>query len=77
MPSYKVPGSEVEVAFASQKNYISLYILKEAVLDEFRPALAGLNLGKGCVRYTKPEKMDYEVIEQLLAASRDSDSPIC
>ena len=77
MPSYKVPGSEVEVAFASQKNYISLYVLKEAVLNEFRPALAGLNLGKGCVRYTQPEKIDFEVIEQLLAASRDSDSPIC
>ena len=77
MPSYKVPGSEVEVAFASQKNYISLYVLKEAVLNEFRPALEGLNLGKGCVRYTKPEKMDFEVIEQMLAASRDSDSPIC
>jgi uncharacterized protein YdhG (YjbR/CyaY superfamily) len=77
MPSYKVPGKEVEVAFASQKNYMSLYILKEAVLNEFRPALAGLNLGKGCVRYTRPEKMDFSVIEQLLAASRDSDSPIC
>jgi uncharacterized protein YdhG (YjbR/CyaY superfamily) len=77
MPSYKVPGSEVEVAFASQKNYISLYILKEAVLNEYRPALEGLNLGKGCVRYTKTERMDFSVIEQLLAASRDSDSPIC
>jgi hypothetical protein len=54
-----------------------LYVLKEAVLNEYRPALAGLNLGKGCVRYTKPEKMDFEVIEQMLAASRDSDSPIC
>ena len=77
MPSYKVPDSEVEVAFASQRNYISLYVMKEAVLNEYRPALEGLNLGKGCVRYTKPEKMDFEVIEQLLAASRDSDSPIC
>lgn len=77
MPGYKIPSSEVEIAFASQKKYISLYVLKEAVLNEYRPALAGLNLGKGCVRYTKPEKMDFEVIEQLLAASRDSDSPIC
>ena len=32
MPSYKKKSGEIEVAFASQKNYISLYILKEDVL---------------------------------------------
>ena len=55
MPSYKKKDGEVEVAFASQKNYISLYILKEEVLDKYRKNLAHLNLGKGCVRYRKPQ----------------------
>ena len=76
MPSYKKDG-QVEVAFASQKNYISLYILKEEVLNRHREKLKGLSLGKGCIRYTKPEKIDYKIVEQLLADSFQSDSEIC
>ena len=77
MPSYRVPGEEVEVAFASQKNYISFYVLKEEVFNKFRPQLEGLNLGKGCIRYSKPEKIDFEVVKQLLLESFQSNSPIC
>jgi uncharacterized protein YdhG (YjbR/CyaY superfamily) len=77
MPSYKIPNGEVEVAFASQKHYISLYILKEEVLNQHRENLSGLSLGKGCIRYTKPEKIDYQVVEQILSDSRQSHSPIC
>lgn len=77
MPSYKNMGGEVEVAFASQKNYISLYILKEEVMKKHRDSLAGLNLGKGCIRYTKPEKIDFEVVEKILIDSSQSDSDVC
>ena len=77
MPSYKVPDGEVEIAFASQKNYISFYVMKEEVLNDYREALSGLNVGKGCIRYTKPEKIDFKIVEQLLTESRESDSSIC
>lgn len=77
MPSYKPQNGEVEVAFASQKNYISFYILKEAVLNKYRADLAHLNLGKGCIRYRKPELIDFEIVEKLLTASYQSDSEIC
>lgn len=73
MPSYKKSGEDVEVAFASQKNYISLYILNEEVLDKHRQKLGGLNLGKGCIRYTKPEKIDFKVVDELLTDSFLSD----
>ncbi|MBP7960394.1 MAG: DUF1801 domain-containing protein [Caldilineaceae bacterium] len=76
MPSYSKKGT-VEVSFASQKQYISLYILKQEVFDRHRPALAGLNLGKGCIRYTRPEKIDFAVVEQLLADTAASDAEIC
>jgi len=76
MPSY-TKGGTVEVAFASQKNYISLYILKEEVLNQHRPALEGLSLGKGCIRYSKPEKIDFEVVKQLLADTVISGVEIC
>jgi uncharacterized protein YdhG (YjbR/CyaY superfamily) len=76
MPSYARNG-EVEVAFASQKNYISLYVLKQPVFDSHRPALAGLNLGKGCIRYTSPARIDFDVVAQLLADTAASDAEIC
>ena len=77
MPSYKQIDGEVEVAFASQKNYIALYVLKEDVLNKYRESLTGLNVGKGCIRYPKPEKIDFSIVEQLLTESYQSDSEIC
>ena len=76
MPGYKKNGV-VEVGFASQKNYISLYILKESVVAAHRAQLAGLNVGKGCIRYSKPAKIDFVVVEQLLSATRDSAERPC
>lgn len=77
MPSYKNRGGNIEVAFASQKNYISLYILKKDVLDKHRESLKRLNLGRGCIRYTKPEKINYDIVKQLLVDSLQSNSAIC
>jgi uncharacterized protein YdhG (YjbR/CyaY superfamily) len=78
MPSYSRDG-EVEVGFASQKNYISLYILKQEVLETYKERLAGVGVsfGKGCIRYSKPERIDFKVVEEMLAASEKSDAPIC
>lgn len=76
MPGYGRRGV-IEVGFASQKNYISLYILNQTVLNAHRDALVGISVGKGCIRYPKPEKMDFAVIEQLLAAIYESSAAIC
>ena len=77
MPSYAPVGGEGEVAFASQKKYISLYILKQDVLDEFRDDLSGLSLGKGCIRYSKPEKIDFDIVRQLLRGTLESPGAVC
>ena len=77
MPGYKRGKGEIEVAFASQKNYISFYVLKQAVMDKYRPLLSGLNVGKGCIRYSKPERIDFKIVENMLVASEQSDAPIC
>ncbi len=76
MPCYKKQG-RVEVAFASQKHYIALYIAKQAVVDAYRGELAGLSVGKGCIRYPKPASVDFAVITKLLRASRDSPEKPC
>ncbi len=76
MPSYRRNGT-VEVAFASQKNYVSFYVLKEEVLNRHRPALQGVSLGKGCIRYSKPEKINFVVVKQILLDTVASEAEIC
>ena len=75
-PGYSRRGT-VEVGFASQKNYISLYILRQDALAAHRKSLKGLSVGKGCIRYTRPDKINFDVVEKLLVATRDSTGEIC
>jgi len=76
MPGYKRNGV-LEVSFASQKQYISLYVMKKDVVDEFRSALSGASIGKGCIRFTKPDKIAFEVVQQLLRRTAESKSAPC
>jgi uncharacterized protein YdhG (YjbR/CyaY superfamily) len=78
MPCYK-KNSVVEVAFASQKNFIALYILKKDVLDAHRNVLniKGVSMGKSCIRFSKPDKINFEIVERLLERTAKSSSEIC
>lgn len=72
-PCYSRHG-KVEVGFASQKNFIGLYILRIDVLNAHRELLKGkgVSVGKGCIRYSKPEKIDFQVVERMLKATQES-----
>ena len=76
MPSYKKDG-EVEVAFASQKQHISIYFLKHEVMLNNKAKLKGLNHGKACIRFSNPNKIDYQLLTDLLKQTFESDAPIC
>lgn len=73
MPGYQRNGS-LELSFASQKQYIALY-MKPAVVDEFRGALGVASIGKSCIRFSKPEQIDFAVIARLLR--RTEATPAC
>lgn len=75
-PGYSKNGV-VEVGFASQKNFIGLYILKKSVLDAHRDELKGVSVGKGVIRYTRPEKIDFDVVQKLLDGTYESNDEIC
>ncbi len=75
MPSYSRNG-QGEVAFASQRNYISLYILKNDVVNRHRDGLPS-NAGKGCIRYSSLKQMDLAVIEQMLRETVEDSGEIC
>lgn len=76
MPTY-ARGGKVEIAFASQKQYIALYVMKAGVVAANNEAFKGLNVGKSCVRFPNPERMDFALIDKLLAESRDSPEAPC
>ncbi|HEX3743833.1 MAG TPA: DUF1801 domain-containing protein [Bryobacteraceae bacterium] len=73
MPGYKRNGS-LELSFASQKQYIALYV-KPTVVNEFRATLGAANIGKSCIRFRKPEEIDFTTIAKLLR--RTEATPAC
>ncbi len=77
MPSYSRDGNVVEVAFASQKNYISLHVLRESVIEANARLLDGLSVGKGCFRFKRPEQIDPAIVRPLLSGSAADTGPIC
>jgi uncharacterized protein YdhG (YjbR/CyaY superfamily) len=77
-PTYSRNG-EVEVGFASQKYFIGLYILRTDVMKSHKDQLAGkgVSIGKGAIRYSKPERIDFSVVESMLRATVKSTGPVC
>ena len=76
MPGYSRNGT-VEVGFASQKQNIALYILRKDVLDRYRGEFAKSNIGKGCIRYPNPAKIDFDIVIRLLQETTSSEGMIC
>jgi uncharacterized protein YdhG (YjbR/CyaY superfamily) len=74
MPGYSKNGVG-EISFNSQKQYISFYVLKKVVVDRYRDQLK--DAGKGCIRFRKPEQVDFALIENLLRESAASSAEIC
>ena len=78
MPSYWRDGV-AEVGFASQKNFVALYILRTDVMNAHTDQLqgTGISYGKGCIRYSKPERVDFAVVESMLKATARSKGQVC
>jgi uncharacterized protein YdhG (YjbR/CyaY superfamily) len=76
MPGYSRNGV-VEVGFASQKNNIALYILRTDVLNPRRELFTKSNIGKGCIRYPNPAKINYQLVEDMLKETVKSEGPVC
>ncbi|MFJ6852155.1 iron chaperone [Streptomyces sp. NPDC091271] len=69
MPAYG-RGGTAEIAFASQKQYISLYLMRSDVREAFEERLAGQDMGKGCLRFRRPASIDFDdLVRDLLRAT--------
>jgi uncharacterized protein YdhG (YjbR/CyaY superfamily) len=76
MPAYS-RGGQIEVGFGKQAKYLSFYILKQPVFEAHRAELAGLSLGKGVIRFQRPEQIDWDLVSRLLADTRASAGAVC
>ena len=72
MPAYQRGDEPDGVAFASQKQYVALYITNRAVVEKNAEALQGHDMGKSCLRFRDPAKIDWALVETLLADTRDA-----
>ena len=74
MPSYG-HGDAIAVGFNSQKNYIAFYF-PPPIVSMYKELLMGMDCGKSCLRFKKPEKVDFAVITTLLQATCDLDARV-
>ncbi len=82
---YGMPGNwrgpvtegEGEIGFATQKQYLSFYVVRTDVMAAHRDRLAGLSVGKGCIRYRRPEQMDLDVVRSILQMTAATADPVC
>ncbi|MFB7512773.1 iron chaperone [Streptomyces sp. NPDC056144] len=78
MPVYaRDRDGTAEIAFASQKQYISFYLMRSDVAEAFADRLAGQDMGKSCLRFRRPAAIDYDLIRDLLAAVARTPGPVC
>jgi Domain of unknown function (DU1801) len=76
MPSYSRSGA-VEIAFARQKRYLSLYVLRTDVVSAHRDRLVGYSPGKGCIRFPLSKPTDLDLVASLVAGTGATGGPVC
>lgn len=76
MPAYERNGA-AEIAFASQKQYISFYLMRSDVREAFEERLAGQDMGQGCLRFRRPANIDFDLVRDLLKATAAAPGTIC
>lgn len=76
MPCHAI-DDKIVVAWASQKNYISLYCLKTSIVAANPELVKGWSCGKSCIRISRPEKVDFERVRKLLRLSFESEEEPC
>lgn len=64
MPAYGDPKAPW-IAFNSQKQHIALYAGQGAI-EAFGDRLGAADCGKGCIRWRRPDTMDFAVIADII-----------
>jgi len=76
MPGYERDG-EIEIAFKVQRRYTSLYVSRLDVMDKVRGRLAGLSVGKGCVRFPRVTAIDWDLVTDVTRLTATTRGEVC
>jgi uncharacterized protein YdhG (YjbR/CyaY superfamily) len=66
MPVYDLHGPLV--GFAAQRNYLGFYVMSAPVVAQFGPELKGLDVGKGCIRFSSRAPLPLPLVRRLVQA---------
>ena len=76
MPGYGPSRRDNTVSFNRQKRHIAFYAGPTAI-ERFQERLAGIDCGKGCVRYRNAGQVDLAVIRAMLRDIYARGGPMC
>ena len=76
MPGFGPAGGDNVASFNAQKRHIAFYAGPTAV-ERFGDQLAGIDCGKGCVRYRSAAQVDLDVVRAMLRDIRARDEAMC
>jgi uncharacterized protein YdhG (YjbR/CyaY superfamily) len=65
MPAYGPPGADPAVCFNAQRNHVALYV-GSAAIEGFADRLQGVDCGKSCIRYRRPDRIDFALVADML-----------
>jgi uncharacterized protein YdhG (YjbR/CyaY superfamily) len=77
MPAYFRGGDQPAFAFASQKQYIALYVSASVSRESHAEALKGADCGKSCIRFRKPADIAPSLVEALLRDTAAARTAVC
>lgn len=76
MPGYGPAGSANVVSFNEQKRHIAFYVGGPSI-ERFGARLAGIDCGKGCIRYRNAGELDLALLAEMLRDIRARGGPMC
>ena len=65
VPTFHINGQPL-FALASQKDYISFYLMPKEMLSAFAHDLRTRNCGKSCIRFKRLEQEDMALLERIV-----------
>jgi uncharacterized protein YdhG (YjbR/CyaY superfamily) len=65
MPTYD--GNGRVFAFASQKNYISVYVNNENIVKKHKAELGRASYGKNCIRYRHLADVNFDELKKVIS----------
>ncbi|MGY2733787.1 DUF1801 domain-containing protein [Sphingomonas sp. UYP23] len=68
MPGYGPAQSDALISFDDKNGYLSVFIPKSTISCH-RKFVKGASFGMGCIRYPRPDLIDFDVLGAMLSSS--------